>query len=305
LRYPPSPGTLPESMALAARRDPAARAAARGAEGRTACPVCGGSIHPVAGRCKHCRADLVKLRELPAGGGAVAVPPPFPVPTAPVMLGAPPAASWWRRWPLVVTIVAAVAIIVCVGILMSGESRSEPRRRRSAAPPMDRMDTDPLPERVDRIDPWQGSDRGAGSADSAPDPAPTPLRDPDSPWPPPDTPAPDTADPGPGATTVGPPAEDFFGVLTRTTCRHLTSCGMGSLAGAPLADLCEQITAADLDLDVAERLRTGQCRYDGAAAARCLRAIEQEPCSTQTMDIDQIARRLMSIGDCGVALQCP
>jgi hypothetical protein len=31
-------------------------------EARAACPVCGGQIHPIAGRCKHCRADLVKLR---------------------------------------------------------------------------------------------------------------------------------------------------------------------------------------------------------------------------------------------------
>jgi hypothetical protein len=26
------------------------------------CPVCGGKIHPIAGRCKHCKSDLVSLR---------------------------------------------------------------------------------------------------------------------------------------------------------------------------------------------------------------------------------------------------
>ena len=31
------------------------------------CPACGGAIHPIAGRCKHCKADLVTAR-----GGATA-----------------------------------------------------------------------------------------------------------------------------------------------------------------------------------------------------------------------------------------
>lgn len=31
-------------------------------EPRVACPVCGGLVHPVAGRCKHCKADLAELR---------------------------------------------------------------------------------------------------------------------------------------------------------------------------------------------------------------------------------------------------
>src|SRR5690242_18239476 len=38
-------------------------------EPRMACPACGGQVHPIAGRCKHCRADLNRLR---AGGGAAA-----------------------------------------------------------------------------------------------------------------------------------------------------------------------------------------------------------------------------------------
>jgi hypothetical protein len=282
---------------------------------RMACPVCGGSIHPVAGRCKHCRADLVKLREHAAThGGAAPVPPAYPVPTAPVMLGAPPARTWWRRWPLIVTIVAAGAILVCVALLMTGESRSAPGRRRSAAPPMDRMDTDPLPERTDRTDPWQRAapgadhplDRPADPA-TAPDPSQPPPRDPDSPWPPPDTPAPDDpASPAPGQTTggAGPRADEFFAALTRTACRRLTSCGIGSLGGAAITDACEQIGASALDVDLAARLRSGQCRYDDALAASCLRAIERTPCSTQTMDFDELARQWMSMADCGGALQC-
>jgi hypothetical protein len=31
-------------------------------EARIPCPQCGGAIHPVAGKCKHCKADLGALR---------------------------------------------------------------------------------------------------------------------------------------------------------------------------------------------------------------------------------------------------
>ncbi len=31
-------------------------------EDRIPCPLCGGLVHPVAGRCKHCKGDLVALR---------------------------------------------------------------------------------------------------------------------------------------------------------------------------------------------------------------------------------------------------
>jgi hypothetical protein len=84
-------------MALAARSP---------AELRTACPVCGGSIHPIAGKCKHCKTDLVKLRKAqqvvsatppPARlpyGGAIARPPTAPVVPLPPTNGAPvPVAS--------------------------------------------------------------------------------------------------------------------------------------------------------------------------------------------------------------------
>lgn len=33
-----------------------------GPQERVPCPVCGGAIHPVAGRCKHCKTDLVARR---------------------------------------------------------------------------------------------------------------------------------------------------------------------------------------------------------------------------------------------------
>jgi hypothetical protein len=40
------------------------------ADPRVACPACGGLIHPIAGRCKHCKTDLTAMR-----GPALAPPP--------------------------------------------------------------------------------------------------------------------------------------------------------------------------------------------------------------------------------------
>src|SRR4051812_29811244 len=42
-------------------------------DGRIPCPQCGGLVHPVAGRCKHCKQDLAALR---TGRSAAATPLP-------------------------------------------------------------------------------------------------------------------------------------------------------------------------------------------------------------------------------------
>ena len=49
------------------------------------CPVCGGKIHPIAGRCKHCKSDLVSLRTaqaIPTAVTAVASTPTYAAPAA-------------------------------------------------------------------------------------------------------------------------------------------------------------------------------------------------------------------------------
>lgn len=52
----------------------AARTGATATDPRVTCPVCGGQIHPIAGRCKHCRTDLSAMR----GGGGHAAPAALP-----------------------------------------------------------------------------------------------------------------------------------------------------------------------------------------------------------------------------------
>src|SRR5215510_7929017 len=74
-------------MAVAARPGPA--------DARVPCPLCGGLIHPIAGRCKHCKGDLSALRSTrPAAAATLpalnqppatraAAPAPAPAPAAP------------------------------------------------------------------------------------------------------------------------------------------------------------------------------------------------------------------------------
>lgn len=64
-RSPGSPGSS-ASASLRAKRDAQADAPSP----RVPCPLCGGAIHPVAGRCKHCKQDLTSHRGRGAAAGA-------------------------------------------------------------------------------------------------------------------------------------------------------------------------------------------------------------------------------------------
>ena len=43
------------------------------ADARISCPVCRAPVHPIAGRCKHCKADLVRVRGGTTGAGETPV----------------------------------------------------------------------------------------------------------------------------------------------------------------------------------------------------------------------------------------
>jgi hypothetical protein len=94
--------TMPMAMASRTSR-------ANPEDPRLPCPVCEQPVHPVAGRCKHCKTDLVKLREQrgqraarldPAQLGAAARPVAPASPFAPAQPVAPPAATNGHRHPL-------------------------------------------------------------------------------------------------------------------------------------------------------------------------------------------------------------
>src|SRR6187455_1980065 len=122
------------------------------ADARVPCPMCGGLIHPVAGRCKHCKEDLTSFRAgrpqaaaaLPALNGAPAlqakpngsnghvVATAVPIVIAPVHDASQPILpprttarsvkaarppSMWRSWPMLVIALAVVAIVAATVIM--------------------------------------------------------------------------------------------------------------------------------------------------------------------------------------------
>lgn len=74
-------------------------------DGRVPCPQCGGLVHPIAGRCKHCKADLAAQRaSRPAAAAAlpalrVDAPAPSPVPAPPAPAAPPAAPQPIYAWP--------------------------------------------------------------------------------------------------------------------------------------------------------------------------------------------------------------
>src|SRR5512141_3477425 len=136
-------------------------------DGRIPCPLCGGLVHPVAGRCKHCKQDLAALR---TGRVAAAAPLPAlhqngvsgPVANAmPQMIAAiaphpiaipqaynpnaggtvlpprvtdrsaavRPAKSTWKSWPMLVIVLASVAIVVAVVMMVWPPGQTDAGRK--------------------------------------------------------------------------------------------------------------------------------------------------------------------------------
>lgn len=154
-------------------------------DARVPCPLCGGLVHPIAGRCKHCKADLAAQRAArPAAAVALpplssaaaarrdATPPPADpaatiVEPAPVTamgdrgegagamlpprpterMQAPSTRSLWRHWPTMAIVVAAVAIVAAIVLMVwpSARTAKAAPRTRVPAPAPERMDTNPLP----------------------------------------------------------------------------------------------------------------------------------------------------------------
>jgi hypothetical protein len=172
-------------------------------EARVACPMCGGLIHPVAGRCKHCKEDLsamhagrppaqAPLPPLNHNGHAqpTAAPILVPVPIAlpreasqPILpprptarsVAVPPPGSALRSWPVVVIGLATVAIIAAGAIMIWPPAKpgrdSHEQRGMQPPPAPEHMDSDPLPAHPQ--DPWAGHTQAdPPKARHTPDPLP-------------------------------------------------------------------------------------------------------------------------------------
>ncbi len=277
------------------------------------CPACGGPVHPVAGRCKHCKADLVAHREAEARARRAAqqamhetarsAPPPppgnprapSPAPAAapaphpraqtpqpslqPQVVYAEPSA-WSRRWPLLVSAVALLAILVSLFFLLhtsSGEAEPLDHQTLTNAPHVvpDQMPSPTLPQ---------------PQMPSVPDPdfAPQPL------------------DPGgstaPRAWTTAPDPGTFSVALVETVCAKLTDCGISDDFSSVL---CKEMAKGASNPALDAKVKSGECTYDRAAASACLKAVSNMSCDMN--DADDVAAWLgqaSSMVDCAGAFTC-
>ena len=101
----------------------ASKRMARNRNGNRACPSCGGDVHPIAGRCKHCKADLVgshRAETAPIALPAITVAASNPeVALLPPRPAEPVASTVTRaaRWPIAVIVVSILATGVAIAAL--------------------------------------------------------------------------------------------------------------------------------------------------------------------------------------------
>jgi hypothetical protein len=235
--------------------------------------LCGGLIHPVAGRCKHCKQDLTAHR---AGRPAAAAPlprlqgaPPVAVPvqeaSQPILPPRPTGSgvavqprehSVWRSWPMLVIVVATLAILGAVVVMVWPHHETAASHTLAPPPAPERMDTDPLPAQPD---PWQ-QPHSQVTPRSTPDPLPPQPAQP-----------PDDDQFGFGGITggnlgLGAASPDFMLAALGHACKKLKTCPN---ADDTLDVLCDTYMAFP------QTTAAPSC----AEAQRCLDAIDNMSCS--------------------------
>ena len=244
-----------------------------------ACPICGGAIHPIAGRCRHCKTDLVSLKARAHSA------PPMPVsPAAPTHQRVPPGSvpyptgaphrshsaadyasapqsspttrhtpntyvgsTWSRRWPMLVVGIATAAIVTSVVllILQSTAEGSHNNVKTSQARPSPRAVPDTMPTPT----------------------LPQPQRG--TPAPPPQT------QPSPPKGTGPIPRDRFLSTVLDAACERMSACGV--------SDHMTQTVCHGLGNQLDLNSVMSSCNdYNQSAATSCLRAIKKIPCATGT-----------------------
>lgn len=269
---------------------------------RVPCPCCGGQVHPIAGRCKHCKEIIApSVGSVRAGGGkppllaALGVARP-PVDASGAAQGTT-AASLIRGWPMIAIGVATLAIAAAL-VLLLWPRHPDGARRGTRAPSNDRMQTSPLP---DAPDPWASPPRSGSRSGLAPaDPLADPPDDPDDPPDPgvdPDLDGggddllglldPDPSDPD----DLGAPQRMSNSGAMRTilsrACHKMTTCG----APPALVAQCEQAVRAIP--------RTALSCHSPVKLRACFRAMDQVPCS-----LARDGQLLLQIPPCSRLFSC-
>lgn len=288
------------------------------------CPLCGGLIHPIASRCKHCRASIgdhaarqrsgaAGLRALPA---LIATPTSLGLPSSTAAVALPIASSpsvnldgqasanafdvahandrpWWKRWPMIVVAVATVVIVVAV--IMMVLPQDQRRGRNVVAPPApSNMDTNPMPETPPALpsapsDPWSGNGRAVPAPIDPSAPAPiapsaTTPFDPSAPMP---------IDP---ATPGNPARNRFVSQLTTAVCKQITDCT--NIDPAMSGVLCDAMVSL---LNQASPWST--CSFNVGKAATCLERVQTLSCDAQLNTVDAVLL-LNDLPACLEALRC-
>ena len=269
-------------------------------EARVACPMCGGLIHPVAGRCKHCKEDLSAMRAgrppaqapLPAlnqvnhqhnnhvamAAPVYAVPIAMPregsqpiLPPRPTARSAavPPPGSALRSWPVVVIGLATVAIIAAVAIMIWPPAKPghDVHEQHGIQPPPapEHMDSDPLPPQ----DPWAGHTQ-ADPPKARHTPDPLPSKPDDTQLLPPDTFAGGTVGgiTGGGGKLFGggAPGTDMMLAIMNHACTRLKTCPDADESTKDMCDMFSQYQAM---------MKVPDCD----AAKQCLDQIDKLDCT--------------------------
>jgi hypothetical protein len=279
-------------------------------DARVPCPLCGGLIHPVAGRCKHCKEDLSSYRAgrpaaaaaLPAlngkpvngsNGHVVATPIPIVVAKHESQPILPPRTtartvpaqrphSMWRSWPMLVIAVAVVAIVVATVIMVLPRDDKHGSGKMSAPPAPERMETNPLvPEQHGQLDPWDND--APGTVPGRPVPVPDPI---------PPTPAPDPDDDllGGQGGLGGMQGNAFLFHVVDRACKKLMTCPGGDLS--TLNAMCDGFAAMP-------KPPVPTCD----AVKRCFDAIDQMSCTQVDDDVSPLSL-YTRFRDCADAIKC-
>lgn len=303
-------------MAVAARPGPS--------DARVPCPLCGGLIHPIAGKCKHCKADLSAYRAsrpaaaapLPALNGA---PAPYAnghaaAPQQPVNLQAlaaqdqaqailPPRPtgrhqaaeakpSAWKSWPVVVIVLAMVAIVTAVVLMVWPSHHNQDGKHALQPPPApERMDTNQLQDNT----PPPSHPNGNTGGNTAQDPWSQPHSQLDPPAPPQAPAAPqdpdidDLQDP----FAAGGPNLHGTGMATIAMvahlCKKLNQCGSNDIT---MRGLCDSFAHA-----------AAPAPSNCPAADRCIEHIDTMSCGDPADTIDAMSV-MTQFHDCAEAIKC-
>jgi hypothetical protein len=283
-------------------------------------------IHPIAGKCKHCKADLASFHAArqPASAplpalGATAAPPakspghvhwnpgrvdtaPAPAPHAHAVEAEP--RGGWRSWPVIVIALAMIAIVAAVVLMVwpsTTHSGGEAKHTLGAPPAPERMDTAP--------------EVTAPSAPSAPhaqrpNAAPPPARDP---WATPDDPTDDTPDAADHADAVDPFADPSPAPGKPSPRNRLGLNAGASIVLSMAVHVCRKARQCATSVDIPAATLTMCDALRGQpiappprcpAATRCLAQIDALSCDGADLDPRQAGTLLNQLVDCSEATQC-